>query len=666
MHASSSSFPVLSRDAERILQSVLQRDRRLLVFGAPGVGKSTLVSQLAQRLAMQQRDCYCLGVDPGSPRFGVPGATCLARWQQHDWQLIEQVALCSLDAGRFRLPVISAVQQLLTTPVQGTLLVDGPGVVRGTSGRELLQGIAQVTQADAMLVLVPGESEPPLLDECQSLARQLDVFLVPAAAEAKRPGKRARARCRTEQWQQYLAGDYEQVLELDALHLLGTPPPADIETAWSGKQVALLKQGRTLAMGEVQQLKQHQLTLRLPGQVDDADSLLIRDAGRSVNGLIETTEPWLNERVDYLPPADVLPTINRNNGPRLVGRVGGLDVAMVNGVFGDPLLHLHLRHQRRSLLFDLGEGERLPARLAHQVTDVFITHAHADHISGFTWLLRSRIGEYPPCRLYGPPGLAQHVAGFVSGILWDRVSVYGPQFEVNEYDGTQLSRYRLQATQPQPELIEQRSVEQGLLMEDNGFRIRGILLDHMGTEVVAYAFEPDKQINVRKDRLQAKGWTPGPWLTELKQQVLNNNLDALIQLPQGGTSDVATLAQELLFIQPGKKLVYATDFADTEENRQRLIPFARYAHTFFCESSFLQQEAEHALSNGHLTTQSCADIARQASVTRLIPFHFSRRYQAHPQQLYEEIEAICPQVVVPKHKKLFEARNMPLDDTSFE
>ncbi len=666
MNPSRQYLPILSRDATGILDAVLQQDRRLLLFGAPGVGKSTLVSQLAQQLATQHRTCHCLSADPGSPLFGVPGALSLGQWQQGHWQLSAQAALCSLDAGRFRLPLISAAQQLLTIPIDGSLLVDGPGVVRGVSGRELLQGLVRVTRVDGVLVVVPEGSEPPLLDEVQSLAQQLEVFMIPAAAAAKRPGKRARARSRTEQWQQYLAEGVEQTFELDTLNRLGTPPPLDIDTAWSGRQVALLQQGNTLALGEVQQLHENQLTLRLPSRVDTADSLLIRDAMRSENGLIETAEPWLSESVDYLPPADVLPNINRNNGPRLVGRVGGLDVAMVNGVFGDPLLHLHLRHQRRSLLFDLGEGERLPARLAHQVSDVFITHAHADHIAGFIWLLRSRIGEYPPCRLYGPPGLAQHIAGFVSGVLWDRVTVYGPQFEVLEFDGRLLSRYRLHATQPQPQLVEQRRVEQGVLMEEDGYRIRGILLDHMGTEVVAYAFEPDKQINVRKDRLQARGWQPGPWLTELKQQVLNNNLDASIQLPGGDTSDVATLAQQLLFIQPGKKLVYATDFADTPENRQRLVPFARHAHTFFCESSFLQEEVEHALSNGHLTTHACADIANKAGVARLIPFHFSRRYQSQPEKVYEEIAVRCPQLVMPRHKHLFNARSAQLDEASFE
>jgi len=268
--------------------------------------------------------------------------------------------------------------------------------------------------------------------------------------------------------------------------------------------------------------------------------------------------------------------------------------------------------------------------------------------------------------LYGPPGLVQHIAGFIRGVLWDRVAVYGPRFEVMEFDGASLHRYRLQATQPEPELFEHCAVEQGVLLDEAGYRIRGVLLDHMGTTVVAYAFEPDKQINVRKDRLQARGWKPGPWLSELKQQVVSNHTDAIIQLPEGEQADVATLADELLFIQPGKKLVYATDFADTLDNRQRLVPFARHAHTLFCEASFLHAEAEHALSNGHLTTHACAEIANQADVARLVPFHFSRRYQSQPDTVYEEIAAICPQVVVPRHRQLYEAGSAPVDEASFE
>ena len=149
-------------------------------------------------------------------------------------------------------------------------------------------------------------------------------------------------------------------------------------------------------------------------------------------------------------PPDVLADglSDRATGVRPVVQVGTAVACLVNGVFGDPLLHLRLRHQRRSLLFDLGEGARLPARIAHQVTDCFITHAHADHIGGFLWLLRSRIGEDGACRLYGPPGLTGHVQGLIAGILWDRIGDRGPVFEVAELHGERLHRYRLQAGMP--------------------------------------------------------------------------------------------------------------------------------------------------------------------------------------------------------------------------
>ena len=77
------------------------------------------------------------------------------------------------------------------------------------------------------------------------------------------------------------------------------------------------------------------LAATLSKKIINADTLLIRDAARNVNGLIETAKPFAGERFNYLPPADVLPSVADNDGPRIAGRVGAVDVALVNGVFGD-------------------------------------------------------------------------------------------------------------------------------------------------------------------------------------------------------------------------------------------------------------------------------------------------------------------------------------------
>ena len=298
-------------------------------------------------------------------------------------------------------------------------------------------------------------------------------------------------------------------------------------------------------------------------------------------------------------------------------------------------------------MFDLGEGTRLPARIAHQVTDVFISHAHLDHIGGFLWLLRSRINNhFPACRLYGPPGLAQHIAGFIQGILWDRIGERGPAFEVNELHGGMLRRFRLQAGLSEVDILDEVPVLDGVILQDSGFCIRAVALDHH-TPVLAYAYEPEKEIKVRKDRLQARNLEPGPWLGELKQCLLVENEDTLITLPDGSEECAAVLASELVLISAGKKLVYATDFGDTEANRQRLVALAAQAHTLFCEAYYLEKDRQLAMRHGHLTAHACGEIAAQAGVARLVPFHFSRRYEKDSQALYDELKATCLCTVLP-------------------
>lgn len=645
-------LPVLSCSAGEIVRTVLERDRRVLLYGPPGVGKSTLAAQLGSAIIATDRDCWCLSADPGSPAFGIPGAISLGKWQADSWQLVDCVALCTLDAGRFRLPLVAAVRPLLQQSLAGVVLIDGPGVVRGMAGRELLAGLVAAAKVDVVLALTAADRAPPLLDELCALS--VELFVVHAAAEAMRPGKRVRDRRRTMQWDAYLANAITQQFDLAKMNLIGTPPPLEVATVWVGRQIALLQDQRTLALAEVQHLDGQHLTALAPYKVTNADTLLMRDVQRNADGLVATAAPFAAEPINYLPPADVVTSYDESTGPRIVARVGAVNVSLVNGVFGDPLLHVRLRHQRRSLLFDLGDGGRLPARIAHQVTDVFISHAHLDHIGGFLWLLRSRIGEFPACRLYGPPGLAMHIEGFLQGILWDRVGERGPCFEVTELHTDHIARYALQAGRSGRQLITQSTTADGVLLDETGFKVRATVLDHHGTPVLAYAFEPDKQINIRKDRLLALGLTPGPWLGELKQSLLNDQTANSIQLPDGSKRTAATLAAELTLVSPGKKLVYATDLADSPANRQRLVKLAQSAHTFFCEAAFSTVDAEQAARHGHLTTRACGEIAEASRVARLIPFHFSRRYANNPQQLYEEIEAVCSSVETPKSMALFE------------
>jgi len=127
----------LPADPHALINAVLTGDRRVLLVGPPGTGKSTLVDGIATTLSQGGRTCRCLGADPGSPLFGVPGAVCLGRREGAAWTLEVIEALCTLDAGRFRLPLVSAIRRLAATvadiPVRQQKALGAIYVARGLS-----------------------------------------------------------------------------------------------------------------------------------------------------------------------------------------------------------------------------------------------------------------------------------------------------------------------------------------------------------------------------------------------------------------------------------------------------------------------------------------------------------------------------------------------------
>lgn len=645
----SANPPTTAELADRYFRTA----RRALLLGESGCGKTTLTAALAKELLCRGLDCLCLSCDPGLPAFGPPGAVSLARFDGQDWTVLASEPLCTLDAGRFRLPLLMAARALMTqVPPHTCLLIDSPGLVRGVGAAELVPALVAETGVDLCLVIESRSGLDSLTNELSTVPA--DIQRLPADSQSRPLTRSKRLAQRSRLWNDFLANAHTLTVSPQALTLLGTPPPQDHPEAWQGRQVALLLDNRPQTMGEVVTVTPDSFTLRTAQEPARFNQLLVRDAvhrgGRLRSAPKRRSRPdeagtTNNGAVEVRVELGALTSVARE--PQVAVRVGNVVATLVNGVMGDPLLQVRMLHHARSLLFDIGDTGRMPLRSAHQVTDLFLTHAHADHIGGFIWLVRSRIGYFPPCRVFGPPGLLEQVNGMLNGILWDRVEDRGPCFEVHEWHRNHLKRWRLTAGTRDIETLPDQPLENGILLREPGFEVRAAELDH-GIPVLAYAYEPRRQINVRKDKLEELGLRPGPWLQDLKQAYLRSQWQQPIALDDGSRPTVDKLAQALILTEPGEKLAYATDFGDTEDNVRKLSQLAQGAHTLFCESSFLTADREQATRTHHLTTEACARIANQAGVKQLVAFHFSHRYEQKRDQVYRELQQYTSRLVVPK------------------
>ncbi len=632
---------IFETEKELDLAKRLKGKRRILVWGEMGAGKSTLAYALSRCLDRSYGGCRILSLEPGTPLFGVPGAICLGRWKGERFAWGDCQALCTLDAVRFRLPLAMAACRLMAVAEQKggdfPVLIDPPGVAKGAGGAELLGALAETLGVDAVLALHREAKTPPLSQVLSSL--NAAVIRILSSPEARRPSESERLARRTNLWDRFLGDSVEETFLADQMRLLGTPPPMDRPDAWAGRQAALLTAGGdTAGMGEVIELDAGKLKMRLsPGWAKGPPAcLLIRDAERNAKGKLSTVPravgPDRRRMPDVMRPHALAP--KAGEAP-VACQVGPAWAVLAGGVLGDPLLHVRIRNLKQSFLFDLGDPARLHAKVAHQVRAVFLSHAHVDHIGGFLWLLRSRIGHSAPCQIFGPADTIDRIENFLGAVTWDRIGDDGPVFEVCEIGDGDLRRARLQPGKKRTAL-PCRTIGDGTILADEKYRVKAAVCDH-GIPSVAYALVFAKQVAVIKEKLEATGWRPGPWLGHLKKAVASGKLETEILLPDGTNQTVEKLAERLVEVHQGKKLVYAADMADTPENREKMIALARCAHTLFCETAFSTADKERAEATQHLTARAAVEIARAARVERLVPFHFSKRYEKDPGRIYEEI-----------------------------
>jgi len=254
------------------------------------------------------------------------------------------------------------------------------------------------------------------------------------------------------------------------------------------------------------------------------------------------------------------------------------------------------------ILFDCGEGTQ--RQLVGSVgltdlTEIFLTHFHADHWLGLPGLLKTfdLRGRERPLAIYGPPGLRELVVMALR--LAGRV------------------RFELQ-------LIE---LEPGAALARDGYSIASVPVRHRSPAYGYVLFEDERPGVFDPRRAVALGLTPGPDFGRVQRG-----------------EDVGGVQPEQVMgpPRPGRKLVISGDTTPCAS----LSIAAHGADLLIHEATFAHEETERAAETGHSTAAQAATVARDAEVRMLALNHVSTRYPVRV--LREEARAVFEPTVLPR------------------
>jgi ribonuclease Z len=317
-----------------------------------------------------------------------------------------------------------------------------------------------------------------------------------------------------------------------------------------------------------------------------------------------------------------------------------LHPGLVNGRTGDPVLYIETLFEKRAILFDLGDIADLTPRKIQRLEQVFVSHVHIDHFFGFDRLLRALVGRDKTINLYGPQHFIEHVQHKLQSYRWNLVDRYlfDLVFVVTEIDASlvyRAARFRLKNGFA-VEAIGGDLVKEGIVYREPAFWVSTAVLEHR-TQCLGFAIEEATHVNIWKNRLADMGLPVGSWLRELKCAVRENRPDEYPIRTADGHEIPLERLRHALTVTPGQKIAYVTDVADTSANREAIIRLAQGADILFIEAAFATADASLAAERAHLTTKAAGQIAREAQVRRVEPFHFSPRYEGREQEMLNEV-----------------------------
>ena len=272
-----------------------------------------------------------------------------------------------------------------------------------------------------------------------------------------------------------------------------------------------------------------------------------------------------------------------------------------------------LRRGADRILFDCGEGTQrqlLRSVGLMDLTDVFLTHFHADHWLGLPGMLKTfeLRGRERPLTIYGPPGLRALLASLphvLGGLDYDVDLV-----ELGPDDVVERDEYTIEAF---PVNHRGRAYGYAIVEDDRPGRFDAELAERLGVE-------------------------PGPDFGRLQRGEV-----------VGGVRPEQVVGPD----RPGRKLVLSGDTGPCD----LLIEIAHRADVLVHEATFTGEEAPRARETLHSTAEQAAKVASEAEVRMLALVHLSTRYGGR--EIRDEARTVFERTVVPRD---FDAIEVPFPE----
>lgn len=283
-----------------------------------------------------------------------------------------------------------------------------------------------------------------------------------------------------------------------------------------------------------------------------------------------------------------------------------------------PYRHLTsvlLRREGDLFLFDGGEGTQVSLRKLNlkwkKINAIFVSHTHADHVTGIPGLLMlsSQVDRDEPLYIYGPPKIAEYIDS--SRKVLDMYINY--------------------------EIIVKEIREPGVVYEGEDFRVRAFPLQHTKT-CVGYTLEENPRPGAfNPDRARELKVPCGPLWSRLQAGETVKSEDGADVRPE----------EVMGAMRKGRKFSYVTD--------TRYIPSiageVAGSDLLVCEAMFENGLADTAIEKKHMTASQAGTIARDAGVKKMALIHYSPRYTDNDLKiLLGEARAVFPNTILSKDR----------------